>query len=444
MDKCDYITEMLSSSLPKITMIVLLTIFSIQIKSQGMSHLEIGKHDESELILADLGYVHAVIFSQDGQRLFTLADRALWWRTGTDSILQAIPLNELSIDAFAMSPDYTKFLIGTLNNTAHLWDAVTGKLLSEFSTPTDLSPVWVGAAAFSPNGNQFIISTCCGEFKIFETNTNNLLHYFKVEWKEDHFYYPHSAGVTCTKFSADGMKVVTGSYDNTAKLWDIKTENLLNTFIGHKEGITSVDISGDGSKVVTGSYDSTAILWNISNSEMTRTFAGHSGRIKCVAFSSDGSKVLTGSDDKSIKLWDSNTGELLHTFTGHEGAITSMAISSDDEMVLSGSADGTVRLWKIPIELLNKKNTTYKNNNIMTTIVFKLGCLSFSIPGDNTVHNLQFSIFSISGKMLLHKSHVTKKQGSQQFVLPIRLSKGSYCLSVEYDSNTFSGMFIVN
>jgi hypothetical protein len=60
----------------------------------------------------------------------------------------------------------------------------------------------------------------------------------------------------------DGSKIVTGSSDKTAKVWDAKTMQELGTLKGHSNSVWSVAVFPDGSKIVTGSDDNTAKVWD--------------------------------------------------------------------------------------------------------------------------------------------------------------------------------------
>jgi WD40 repeat protein len=99
--------------------------------------------------------------------------------------------------------------------------------------------------------------------------------------------------------------------------------------------------------VLTGSRDNTARLWDAATSREIRAFKGHGGSVYSVAFSPDGKRVLTGSDDKTARLWDAATGKEIRAFMGHGGPVYSVAFSPDGKRVLTGSWDKTARLWDV-------------------------------------------------------------------------------------------------
>src|SRR4029077_11861096 len=78
--------------------------------------------------------------------------------------------------------------------------------------------------------------------------------------------------------------------------------------------INSVAFSPDGLHVLTGSSDETARLWSAATGQEIGVFTGHEGSIYSVAFSPDGLHVLTGSTDKTARLWDVATRRELRTF----------------------------------------------------------------------------------------------------------------------------------
>jgi WD40 repeat protein len=70
----------------------------------------------------------------------------------------------------------------------------------------------------------------------------------------------HARGVSSCAFSPDGKRIVTASFDGTARLWDAETGALLMMLEGHIDAVVSCVFSPDGKRIVTASYDRTARL----------------------------------------------------------------------------------------------------------------------------------------------------------------------------------------
>ena len=157
----------------------------------------------------------------------------------------------------------------------------------------------------------------------------------------------HSHEVSSLTFSPDGTKLASGSYDNTVKLWDVRTGECIQTLAEHKSAVTSVAFSPDGSKLASGSYDDTVKLWDARTGGCIQTLAGHKSAVTSVAFSPDGSKLASGSYDDTVKLWDARTGGCIQTLAGHKSGVTSVAFSPDGSKLASGSRDNTVKLWDV-------------------------------------------------------------------------------------------------
>lgn len=71
----------------------------------------------------------------------------------------------------------------------------------------------------------------------------------------------HQRSASSVAFSADGKRIVTGSWDNTAKVWDAQTGRETLTLKGHYSYVSSVSFSPDGKLIVTGSWDDTVEVW---------------------------------------------------------------------------------------------------------------------------------------------------------------------------------------
>jgi hypothetical protein len=76
-------------------------------------------------------------------------------------------------------------------------------------------------------------------------------------------------------WSPDGSRLVTGSDDNTARVWDLETGRKLLTLSGHGDNVRSVAWSPNGKRLATASADTTAKVWKMGAGLELLTFSGH-------------------------------------------------------------------------------------------------------------------------------------------------------------------------
>ena len=99
------------------------------------------------------------------------------------------------------------------------------------------------------------------------------------------------------------------------------------------------------STLVSGSLDQTIKVWELSTGKEMRTFRGHTDTVHSIAMSADGETLVSGSWDQTIKVWELSTGKEMQTLREHIHHVTSVAISADGETLVSGSWDQTIKVW---------------------------------------------------------------------------------------------------
>ncbi|XP_051882419.1 F-box/WD repeat-containing protein 7-like [Pristis pectinata] len=143
--------------------------------------------------------------------------------------------------------------------------------------------------------------------------------------------------ITCLQFS--GNRILSGSDDNTLKVWSAITGECVQTLVGHTGGVWSSQMRG--SIVISGSTDRTLKVWNAETGECIHTLYGHASTVRCMHL--HGNKVVSGSRDATLRVWDIDTGRCLHTLLGHVAAVR--CVQYDGKRVVSGAYDYTVKVW---------------------------------------------------------------------------------------------------
>lgn len=138
----------------------------------------------------------------------------------------------------------------------------------------------------------------------------------------------HTDGIMCLQFSESlaypsFSVVITGSYDRTARIWNLETGEELRVLRGHTRGVRCLQF--DEAKLITGSMDRTLKIWNWRTGALVRTLEGHTEGIVCLHFDED--TLASGSADSNIKIWNFRTGEC-YTLRGHDDWVNAVTLWS--------------------------------------------------------------------------------------------------------------------
>ncbi|KAI8331441.1 WD40-repeat-containing domain protein [Choanephora cucurbitarum] len=156
----------------------------------------------------------------------------------------------------------------------------------------------------------------------------------------------HTGNVKCISFlGAEGERIVSGSSDNTLRIWDTETAECLHILQGHRSRIW--DVSTTQELIASASGDATVKIWNAKQATHVSTLTGHAGDVYSVQYHPNETHVVTGGYDKTVRLFDVNTGTIVKTFPGHQLAVTKTIFNPLGNLVISGSKDNTIKFWDI-------------------------------------------------------------------------------------------------
>ena len=181
----------------------------------------------------------------------------------------------------------------------------------------------------------------------------------------------HTNSIMCLQFSETFPHLpfpvlITGSYDRTARIWNLDSGEEIRCLRGHTRALRALQF--DEVKLVTGSMDHTLRIWNWRTGECISTLEGHTQGVICLNF--DSTLLASGGIDCTVKVWNFRTRECF-TLRGHRncvnavllwdsasGSATSPSVSdallqsqhvSPGKMLFSASNDCSVRLWDLTL-----------------------------------------------------------------------------------------------
>ena len=187
----------------------------------------------------------------------------------------------------------------------------------------------------------------------------------------------HDGPVRAVAFSPNGKLALSGSEDNTIRVWDIATGEGVKTLRGHGSSVRSCVFSPDGQWVLSGGDDESVRLWNVQGYQEVRVlhatvFSGHDDAVLSARFSRDGQKIVTASRDRTASLWNAETGQPLRRFQeGHEFLVSGAVFYPDGQHLATGAGDNSVRVWDL----------TAGTQTAMMTPTGRIGTLAVSPDG---------------------------------------------------------------
>ena len=155
----------------------------------------------------------------------------------------------------------------------------------------------------------------------------------------------HTASVTCLCVTSNGSYCLSGSRDNSVRLWSLETRKLVAVLAGHTSIITCLALVNDGQYCVSGSFDNSLRVWAVGEHKEVGRLLGHSYSVYCLAVA--GRLCVSGSADNSLRVWSVDMYKELGCLTGHKSYIRAVALTADASKAVSGSGDCTVRLWDL-------------------------------------------------------------------------------------------------
>jgi WD40 repeat protein/energy-coupling factor transporter ATP-binding protein EcfA2 len=353
-------------------------------------------------------------------KAFRKLESALWQSHARTHLRKILDGHEQELRSAAFNRHGTLLATGSYDGTARIYDTQTWELvrvIQEDDGDDVRRTSRVLGVRFSPDGEYLATGSSAypkglerkGRVRLWNVETGEKAMEL-IESDDEPF--AHSGPVRTVSFSSSGERIATSSYDNTARIWQVRDGKLLRTLEGHRMGDYGVDVYDavfhpkNYTIVATGGNDGVVRLWDLNKpNEENIPFVGHNNRIKSVAFSPDGKSLISASDDDTVRVWDAekriqdgraleahwaniwraiydeegarlftaswdrtigiwnaDTFNLNYRLRGHNGPIRTLDYNLFQQWLASGSTDLTARIWTLESDDIHYRITSHEDD----------------------------------------------------------------------------------
>jgi WD40 repeat protein len=281
--------------------------------------------------------VFGLAFSPDGRYLASgaLDGTARLWDVGARKLVHTLPGQDVTSVAFH---DGGRRLTTVSTDGALVqWDPATAERKRTLSAHLGL--IWNinFCVGFSADGQRLASLSKDGAVRAWETDSGREV-----------VSMPGTGLPVSAILSPDGQRLAVAGIGSLSVV-DVTTKKTVADWpIDVHHGVYHLAFSPDDCCLATASWDGTARVWEIKSGKLLQTFR-HDDRVACVAFHPNGRQLATGSCDNTAKIWDLDTGALVDTLHGNIGYVMALAYSPDGKLLATASGHryaGEVQLWE--------------------------------------------------------------------------------------------------
>ena len=169
----------------------------------------------------------------------------------------------------------------------------------------------------------------------------------------------HTGPLYCLAVSGDGRTLVTGSQDNTLRIWGLPLSHPIRRVTAPGAAVMDFAFSPDGTLLLAGAADHSVRLIDLMTPgpaaaapapvlPTALVSVGHLSAVLATAYRNDGSSFATADATGHIMVWSPDLDQPRARLLGHASKVTAIVLPNNDQRLASTGDDGMIRVWQLP------------------------------------------------------------------------------------------------
>lgn len=168
----------------------------------------------------------------------------------------------------------------------------------------------IAVVKWTPEGRRLLTGSSSGEFTLW----NGMGFNFET------IMQAHESAIKCVDYTHTDDWLLSADQNGIVKYWQTNFNNV-KEIQAHTDAVSGLAIAPTDAKFVTGSHDQTLKIWDFASSTEESTLTGHGWEVKSVDWHPNKGLLVSGSKDHQVKLWDPRTSRCLTTLHGHKNQL---------------------------------------------------------------------------------------------------------------------------
>ena len=203
--------------------------------------------------------------------------------------------NEITVISY--SNDSSQISCGSNDGRIKIFDTSTSQCLSTFTEHT----MKISGLQYAPNKSNVLISS---------SYDGTIRAYDLIKYKNFRIMTtPNPTQFTCCSIDFTGEIISAGSLETySIYIWSLKTGDLIDTLTGHSSPISTLKFSNISDMLVSGSWDNTVKIWELYSKKGIGETLNHNSKILSVDISPDDKEIAVSTLNGELYTWDVATG----------------------------------------------------------------------------------------------------------------------------------------